>query len=594
MTNNIKIYVCYHAPAPIISNDIFQPIQVGKILSNLNITGAIGDDTGDNISQKNRNYCELTALYWIWKNTEHDFYGLMHYRRLLNFNKYCTSTKYFSDFSLLSIIRFQWLRSQIKRYCHNFDIITAPRWDVHPVGLPNLVMSNYQLYERDHNIDDLNNVLKIIKSKYPKEFLYIKKNLYSTKFSMGNIMLCRASFFKKYCEFLFDVIGEAEKKINLAEHDDYQKRIWGFIAERLLNGYVDYLVAEHGARWSELQLACGNFNKIKFEKRRALRNIYSEVVLEQKDNNPINVAFAIDDKYTIHCMVVMQSIFSNSKAACLDNYNIYILHDEKYSNFGKTKIAKFCKKFNVNLKFICVDSKNICHYPMNRSHISNATYYRLEIHNLLPENVNKIIYLDSDVVVLDDLAKFWDMLGPEETILACADEGGVEQIRRLRLPSKSIYFNAGILLLNIDKLRALNASALYENSFYQNQENITLQDQDILNLTFNKVVSIAPIRWNVQSRFYSSNKMENGISKKFLEEAVHNPAIIHFSDVLKPWHFKKKYHPLGEIYWYFRLKAGLGLEIQSNFRFWKQIRVKAKIYTWYVINLWRKANNARP
>ena len=102
--NKLKILVSYHKPSTLIKNDIFIPIHVGRDLKdkeskdgkinlddyNWLLENMIGDNTGDNISSKNRKYCELTAIYWAWKNYEKignpEYIGFMHYRRLLNIN----------------------------------------------------------------------------------------------------------------------------------------------------------------------------------------------------------------------------------------------------------------------------------------------------------------------------------------------------------------------------------------------------------------------------------------------------------------------------------------------------------------------------
>ena len=84
MSNNVKIFVCYHKNTPIYKSECIIPIHVGKANTELELD-MIKDNTGDNISERNASWCELTALYWIWKNVQADYYGLFHYRRFLNF-----------------------------------------------------------------------------------------------------------------------------------------------------------------------------------------------------------------------------------------------------------------------------------------------------------------------------------------------------------------------------------------------------------------------------------------------------------------------------------------------------------------------------
>ena len=86
--SNIKIIVCCHKDDLKLSSDVYFPLHVGKAVSSLDLD-IQGDDTGDNISEKNPGYCELTGMYWAWKNLKGvDYIGLCHYRRYFDFNGY--------------------------------------------------------------------------------------------------------------------------------------------------------------------------------------------------------------------------------------------------------------------------------------------------------------------------------------------------------------------------------------------------------------------------------------------------------------------------------------------------------------------------
>lgn len=83
---NIKILTSYHKRSELISSDIIKPIQVGTDITGCINPAHLHDNTGDNISAKNKMYCELTAQYWAWKNLDADYYGFMHYRRYFSFD----------------------------------------------------------------------------------------------------------------------------------------------------------------------------------------------------------------------------------------------------------------------------------------------------------------------------------------------------------------------------------------------------------------------------------------------------------------------------------------------------------------------------
>lgn len=231
----IKILICCHKPGEFKNDDIYMPIQVGKAISRFNL-GIQGDDTGDNISAENANFCELTALYWAWKNMKPvDYIGFCHYRRYFNFHK---RGGLFSDSSIVKTSNFESLNlnlnvSQIASIFTQYDIILAKQ-----LVTPYSLATDYCVY---HNSNDLLVLLDIIREKYPDymgacEDVLLRNN----KISPYNMMIMSWDDFNKYCTWLFDVLFEARKRISIENYNAAQKRIWGYMAERLLNIYVYY------------------------------------------------------------------------------------------------------------------------------------------------------------------------------------------------------------------------------------------------------------------------------------------------------------------------------------------------------------------
>lgn len=237
----IKILVAYHKDCPIIKTDCLIPIQVGRTLSKEKLD-MIGDDTGNNISNKNPNYCELTALYWAWKNQDKlnnpDYIGLFHYRRFFDFNNFNES--FFYDFSKKTCDNFGWNDETIIKYCQDYDIISAPILDVHPPFKENKTINVKKLYKISHRLSDLKTTLKIIKEKYPEYYKPAKKYINGKKSSYFNMVIMKKEVFNDYCQWLFNILSEVENSITIPT-DPYQARVFGFLAERLLNIYVRYL-----------------------------------------------------------------------------------------------------------------------------------------------------------------------------------------------------------------------------------------------------------------------------------------------------------------------------------------------------------------
>ena len=221
---DIRIYVAAHKRFQLPVKDIiYIPLQVGR--EGKEDLGYLPDNTGDQISVKNENYCELTGLYWIWKNISCDVAGLCHYRRyLMQDKKQIVKGASYQGKEILS-------KDYIEKVMEEYDMI-----------LPDSSMSQYQNeyehYKDHHQIKDLECCLQVIREQCPKYEDAFLWTLSSNLISMGNIMIAKKDLFDKYCEWLFSILFEVEKRSDLSNYDQYQKRIYGFLSERLLRTWV--------------------------------------------------------------------------------------------------------------------------------------------------------------------------------------------------------------------------------------------------------------------------------------------------------------------------------------------------------------------
>ena len=190
-------------------------IGVGKNKSIPNVT--CYDNQGDNIAEKNGSFCELTALYWMWKNESSTYVGLEHYRRFFCKKGSLFKAKPVSPQKILKILQ-------------KYDCIVSQKFKFKE-GL-------YNYYKKNHNSNDLDICREIIKTKYPE---YLKA--YDTVIQGHYAVMCNMFVMKKealdqYCEWLFTILFEAEKQIDIIERDAYQKRVFGFLSERLFNVWL--------------------------------------------------------------------------------------------------------------------------------------------------------------------------------------------------------------------------------------------------------------------------------------------------------------------------------------------------------------------
>ena len=215
----IRNYIITHKEFKVPELKGYIPIQVGA--EGKKDLGYLKDNSGDNISSKNSNYCELTGVYWIWKNDkDSDIIGVSHYRRyfttIIDFNK--------------NIINVEKIEKILKKY----DMILA-RKEIYNQTAYNQYCANSGFAK------DLELVRNIIKDKYPAKYTEaFNKIMESNTISQYNMLITSKKVFNEYCEWLFGILFEVEKNVNLEEgYNDYQKRIYGFISERLLNVWAE-------------------------------------------------------------------------------------------------------------------------------------------------------------------------------------------------------------------------------------------------------------------------------------------------------------------------------------------------------------------
>lgn len=219
--NDIKMFIQYHAPLDIDYKDLYNIIDdldyyhfirlnaEDVVPDNFIKSIEYSDDTGDNISDKNYHYVDLTALYWYWKNVTCDIIGNDHY------------SKYFLDKSGEHLIS----KEDIEDYLEYYDFL------IHIATLPGRTV--YQIFNDFHGheyLDVAGNVIQELTPEYYNDFLEVVNGEDAALF---NMMICRKSDFDAYCSWLFPIIFECEKRIDLPQ-DSFQRKMLGCIAERLL------------------------------------------------------------------------------------------------------------------------------------------------------------------------------------------------------------------------------------------------------------------------------------------------------------------------------------------------------------------------
>lgn len=214
VNDNSKMFVVTHKSIDNkIKNDGYKYIGVNRNAKDLECY----DDTFDNINSKNPTYCELTTLYWIWKNVKCNNVGLSHYRRF--FVKETSNNEW-------NVCDLDYLDSLLDSY----DIILPKKI--------NFGINVLKQYEITHRNDALYKICKRIESKDNTYSDVIKKFFKTKEMYCYNMFYCKKELIDKYCAWLFDALFEFEKDVNMDGWHDYDKRLYGFLSERLFNLWI--------------------------------------------------------------------------------------------------------------------------------------------------------------------------------------------------------------------------------------------------------------------------------------------------------------------------------------------------------------------
>ena len=209
---SIKLFTITHKPFTPPADPLYVPLHVGR--ADAEELGYLGDNTGDEISRLNPYFCELTGMYWVWKNEhESDYAGICHYRRyLLN-----ESGSLFTG-------------PQLEALLQKYDIITTK--------LLTLPCSYYEGFGANHHRHDLDTTREVLIEKYPQYRNTFDTLVHGPHTYFGNIFVTSKKTYDQYCTWLFDILFEVQRRTDLTGYSGYQKRLFGFLSEFLQTVWI--------------------------------------------------------------------------------------------------------------------------------------------------------------------------------------------------------------------------------------------------------------------------------------------------------------------------------------------------------------------
>ncbi len=559
-----KIYVSMHKPSYIPKNKFLVPIQVGSALATGEIPNILQDNVGENISSKNKRYCELTAQYWAWKNDkDSDYLGFWHYRRYMSFD-----TGKAKDSTIWGVIpREKITEKQLKEFAitesdmaeviDGADLIMPDSWRV--IDTVNLEktgnLKNISLYEHwNQHLEksDIDTLISVISEKYPEYTRALFEVLYSDTAPFYNMFIMKRELFQEYNEFCFGVLEEIEKQVDHEKYSVELYRTLGHIGERLVAIFAKHLEI------SRKEITILRLPVVQWSDTRPL----PQKIEPKYSINNIPVVMACNNGYMKYTSVLLQSILENANSK--NNYDISILHND-ISVETQNRTLKHFNKDNFSVRFVDVSAK-ISQYGelKTNAHISVETYYRFLIPELFVHD--KVVYIDCDTVVEEDIAKLFEIDIEDNYVGAVRDFDFIasnytperqevykkEILNYLNLKSFEDYFQAGVLVLNLQAIRKDFTTEKFINLVQK--RNWIYMDQDILNLCFKNKVFYLPESWNVIT-LMEKNSVRGQIIQERLPYQISDsynksrktPNIVHYAGSYKPWYYKES--DMAEIFW---------------------------------------------
>lgn len=263
----------------------------------------------------------------------------------------------------------------------------------------------------------------------------------------------------------------------------------------------------------------------------------------------MEIVACTDHGFIMPTGVMMQSICVNNKDSFV---SFHIVCDESITEKDKKKIESTIKPFaEKQVYFYQIDPYKLTMPAIGRfrPEVTMATYYRLWLAELLPDNLNKVLYLDGDIIVRQSLLPLWDINLDGYAVAAVPDKyeketGANNKYLRLHYPPELGYFNAGVLPINLDYWRKENVIQDFLEMIENRAESIKCHDQDVLNYCFREKKLHLPIKYNTQDGFlYATPGYDSPKYEQEVQEARRNPVVVHYTNGKPWWTYNRHIHP---------------------------------------------------
>ncbi|MDT2706162.1 glycosyltransferase family 8 protein [Enterococcus dispar] len=261
----------------------------------------------------------------------------------------------------------------------------------------------------------------------------------------------------------------------------------------------------------------------------------------------INAVVITDKNYFPFLKVTLLSLVKNTH----NNLRIYCILSEKLEIADRRWLENFESTFdNINMEVIDYSLEKIEFKAKN--HVSKAAFIKIDIPIILQE-INKVIYLDSDLLIQGDLTDLWSEFEDGVPLKGCWNPNYNYDNHTFNQNLEHKTFNSGVLLLDLELMRRNNSNTKLRDFIIENNEKTRLNDQAAFNAIFQDWSEL-PLSWNVQYIFYQHNASYFEMSKQELYKLKKSPKIVHFTTNSKPWMIRNA-HPFKKEYLRYLRKA---------------------------------------
>ena len=544
---SIRIFVSTHKMVDTFDSDILQPVQVGAAKAASRFPMCLQDDAGENISELNPMYCELTTQYWAWKNVDAQYYGFCHYRRYFDFSGTRHEENAFGEIMDERIDaetqeKYGLTDDAIKAAVEGWDIVTTEVKDL--TSFPSGTPTPYKQYAAAPylKIADLERVTAILKQMHPDYAQDADAFLNGNKSCFCNMFVMKRDVFDEYCSWLFPILEEFCHQTDMSHYSREATRTPGHLSERLLNIFLMH-TERVGRGWKRKQVQCVHFTHPD--------RVYPLSAPEPPEpwRPTIPVVFAADNNYVPMLTTTVYSMLANASKRYF--YDVVVLQNGISADNQRIMREFLEASGKASVRFAEVGSLvDKYHLSTNNAHIGVETYYRFLIQEIMPW-YDKVLYLDSDLIVEGDVSQLFETDLGSNLLAAAHDVDFLGNLNmndgaRLKYNATTLhmadpygYFQAGVLVLNTAEMRKLHT--MQEWLELASNDKLIYNDQDVLNVACEGRVTYLDWGWNVMhdcgGRVANVFSFAPADAFNGYNASRSHPRIVHYAGFEKPWKF---------------------------------------------------------